>query len=294
MNFDDFFTEIAGRSGGLEPLLNHFFGFLHRRTDFYVEYDKNVVSKASMGFPVGIAEKMLLSAFRKFDMKSLPAPAHVESDSILNNSKFESTPLATRHSASEAQCSIAASPSKSLTSGLTVVSRDMDTQASSLENQNDQTSSSSDDRPQIPVGNGGIGPNYYWTQTLKEVCVFVDVSRSTRGRDIKCLFQPRCIRLEVKGDPIVVGDFEDAIKASESLWTLTLDPLSTEDGQIVITLEKTRPTWWKHVIVGHPCIDTTKVDSTQRIDEYDETTQAAIRKIMTEQRDKANSERGTR
>ena len=83
MNFDDIFAEVAGRSGGLEPLLNHFFGFLHRRTDFYVEYDKTIVSKAAMGFPIGVAEKMLLSAFHKFGMRqenSLPV-VEITSDS---------------------------------------------------------------------------------------------------------------------------------------------------------------------------------------------------------------------
>ena len=112
---------------------------------------------------------------------------------------------------------------------------------------------------QVPVGNGGLGPNYYWTQTLKEVCVFVDVPRTIRGKDIKCLIQPRSVCLEVKGQRTVAGDFEDTIKASESLWSLVLDPQISEPGQIVITLEKTRPMWWKHVLDGHPCIDTTKV-----------------------------------
>mmetsp|Transcript_17717 Transcript_17717/g.39784 ORF Transcript_17717/g.39784 Transcript_17717/m.39784 type:complete len:88 (+) Transcript_17717:1-264(+) len=59
-----------------------------------------------------------------------------------------------------------------------------------------------------------------------------------------------------------------------------------DDSQIVITLEKTRKTWWKHVIEGHPEIDTTKVDSSQNISEYDETTQATIRKIMFDQKQK--------
>ena len=32
-----------------------------------------------------------------------------------------------------------------------------------------------------------------------------------------------------------------------------------ENSEIVIILEKTKKTWWKSVIVGHPEIDTTKV-----------------------------------
>ena len=56
--FDDFFVQIAGRTGGLKPLLEAFFGFLSRKTDFYIQYDKESTD-AKMGFPPGVAEKMV-------------------------------------------------------------------------------------------------------------------------------------------------------------------------------------------------------------------------------------------
>ena len=39
-------------------------------------------------------------------------------------------------------------------------------------------------------------------------------------------------------------------------------------------------------MVGHPEIDATLVDSTRRVEDYDDETQATIRKIMHEQRSK--------
>ena len=36
---DAMLLQVAERSGGIAPLLNAFFGFLHRRTDFYVVHD---------------------------------------------------------------------------------------------------------------------------------------------------------------------------------------------------------------------------------------------------------------
>jgi len=42
-DFDTLFMEIAGRSGGLEKLLELFFGFLHRRTDFYITLDNTMI-----------------------------------------------------------------------------------------------------------------------------------------------------------------------------------------------------------------------------------------------------------
>lgn len=57
--FDDVFLQIAGQLGGIEPLLDEFFGFLSRKTDFYVEYDSSSQQKAHMGFPQGMNEKMV-------------------------------------------------------------------------------------------------------------------------------------------------------------------------------------------------------------------------------------------
>jgi hypothetical protein len=55
--FDDVFLQIAGQVGGIEPLLDEFFGFLSRKTDFYVEYNQS--QRAHMGFPKGVNEKMV-------------------------------------------------------------------------------------------------------------------------------------------------------------------------------------------------------------------------------------------
>ena len=38
---DEMLLSIASRLGGIEPLLQTFFSFLNRKTDFYVEFPKN-------------------------------------------------------------------------------------------------------------------------------------------------------------------------------------------------------------------------------------------------------------
>jgi hypothetical protein len=59
--FDDVFLQVAGQLGGIEPLLDEFFGFLSRKTDFYVEYEQS--QRANMGFPRGVNEKMVFNIF---------------------------------------------------------------------------------------------------------------------------------------------------------------------------------------------------------------------------------------
>lgn len=53
---DAMFLTIAQRCGGIEPLLEEFFSFLHRRTDFYV-VDPD--PRRPMGFGPGDAELMV-------------------------------------------------------------------------------------------------------------------------------------------------------------------------------------------------------------------------------------------
>merc|ERR1719456_1456084 len=56
---------------------------------------------------------------------------------------------------------------------------------------------------------------------------------------------------------------------------------------VVLHIEKQRQTWWKCVLEGDEEIDTTKVESTRGMEEYDGETQGAIRKIMFDQSQKA-------
>jgi hypothetical protein len=111
---------------------------------------------------------------------------------------------------------------------------------------------------QIPIGNGGIATNYCWTQTLNEVTVYIDVSNCIRGKDVKCELTAKLLKLSVLGKVLIEGEFED------SMWSLNIGELNgeiRENSEVVITLEKTRKTWWKHVIIGDPEIDTSKVNA---------------------------------
>lgn len=60
--FDHLYMTIAKEAGGIEGLLNSFFSFLFRRTDFFYEADPT----DKMGFPPGVNERMLLTIFKQF------------------------------------------------------------------------------------------------------------------------------------------------------------------------------------------------------------------------------------
>ena len=64
--YDELLMTVAGQCGGIQPLLDVFFSFLYRRTDFFhvmQEGDK-------MGFPEGVAEKIVLRAFKAYEQQA--------------------------------------------------------------------------------------------------------------------------------------------------------------------------------------------------------------------------------
>lgn len=85
--------------------------------------------------------------------------------------------------------------------------------------------------------------------------MFVQVSSTTRGRDLVVNIASKSLTVALKTsdhEVLLEGELEEAINVEDSCWTL-------DDGQITIVLEKRVKTWWKHVIIGHPEIDTSKV-----------------------------------
>ena len=64
---------------------------------------------------------------------------------------------------------------------------------------------------------------------------------------------------------------------------------SVEDQRLLlVVLEKAEENIWKTVVIGDEEIDTSKVDNSKRIDQFDEETQGALRKILYEQNRKNN------
>jgi hypothetical protein len=257
------FGEIAQRCGSIEGLLDEFFGFLNRRTDFYVEFDPTVndsgtkevnnAKKFSMGFPKDTAEAIVLKSFHKYPMKRYE-------DMIKSNNPSGSTTASKMSCASVTTSQSPHAPSSSSSS----VSSSSSSSSSLSGSKSAGTIPSpvqpriTEDGQQIPIGNGGIGENYYWTQTLKEVTVYFDIPESTKSKDVSCEIKSSSLSLKVLNQVYLEGLFEFPVKPSDCLWTLMK---GNDVPQLIITLEKAKEIWWKSVVVGHPEIDTSKVIS---------------------------------
>ena len=255
--FDDVFGHVAGTAGGIEPLLTAFFGFLHRKTDFYVQFRPEKGRAFKMGFPFGEAEKMLLKTFHKFPYKTFDGEKAIPFD---NNEKINKpaniSPIGKKLTSENCK-------DISISENNLEAEKNMEdsncTSESIFRPPIDRKVAIDPSGKQFPIGNGGLGPNYYWTQTLKDLTVYVDVGRGTRGKDVKCTIQLRKIVLSVKGTALLDGPLDESVKTEDSMWTIADSRQTNGDSQIVISLEKCKKTWWKSVIDGHPQIDATKV-----------------------------------
>lgn len=140
--------------------------------------------------------------------------------------------------------------------------------------------------------NGGRCVRYHWEQTLGDVTIHAPVPDGTRGHEVQCDIGKGHLTLGLKKSavPIVDANFPcdarngtehwEKVRTSESYWNL-----GQVGGQLCISvyLEKERESWWNAAVHGGGEIDTTKVDSTRDLSEYDGETQGAIRKIMFDQ-----------
>ena len=320
------FMKLAAEQGGIAPLLDHFFSFLHRKTDFYV-VDKN--PSRQMGFAPGAAERLLLRSFRKFPQKApmavsggVPAAPSgngvspgqkgtlriVEVDGGRKSSGTQGGSQSKQRGGLSAAASAAASATAAATAtsgtaatasscGSAVTASPASAQAAPTKTEEESKTAApkyTEDGKQMPVGNGGVTEKYSWTQTLEEVTITAPVPAGTRGKEVEFRVKRGSLYLGLKrrggdagageqggGGAIIDGALGGPVKPSECLWTVE------DRKRVVVTLAKATRVWWRNAHAGGEEIDTTKVDSTQHVSEYDEETQGAIRKIVFDQRQKA-------
>jgi hypothetical protein len=291
--------------GDLRKLFFCFFSFLNRRTDFYLVPPVDDMTKgvAKMGFSEGDAEKLLLAAFRQFPLRRIPRKKQAAAPSISTTSITDiSTPAAAaaKKGSTNSTASDDAAPGKdaSKEAASTKVAAaavgGVDTKTPTETKKASGSAEPSETSPdavrlteeglQIPVGNGGSTERYKWTQTTEECSVLIGIPSELRAKDLSVTIKATSVVVRTKkplpGESEVRtflhGDLTNKAVPDESTWTL-------EGGVMVIQLYKQVKNFWKTVVQGDDEIDTTLVDSRRRINEYDESTQAQIRKIMFDQ-----------
>jgi hypothetical protein len=299
--FDGMLLAIAQQAGGIDNLLQIYFSFLQRKTDFFSEPSR--------------AETAVMAAFGQ--AKERYAAAHPAA----SKPKASAT-AAPSASASSSSSSAAAAAKKGSSSASRVEVLDDDDDAEERKKKAaaeeaaakikfeaekearrqkmESLKAEADAAPADDAGNkpSGIKPNhqngadyehYSFTQTLADLEVRVPLPQgNVKGKMLDVNITQRGIKVTWKGAkpdaaPLISGELFAPIKHEDTFWTI-------EDGNtLVVSFKKQNAQeWWKGVLSSDPPIDLQKVQpENSKLDDLDGETRQTVEKMMYDQRQKA-------
>lgn len=298
-DFDGLFRTIAHNSeDGLRGLLDAFFGFLARQTDFY------------FGATESEAKRLVLEAFKKNQTLALERRER-DKQELREREEFarrrkeprvkeidveEPAKPAVTADANGTQNDTNVHPPVDTTSHQTpsdeqsvntITSSDPSTKPTKLgpsEAGDDEDEDEADKGKMKPNdGNGADFPHYQWYQTLGDVEIRVPtgLAHPIKARDICVNITKKKISIGLKNSPpILSGDFYNDVKVENCSWLL-------EDGRLIfVQLEKVNQMeWWTRICSGEPEINTRKVQpENSKLSDLDGETRSMVEKMMFDQR----------
>lgn len=303
---DGLFMNLAQQSQGIEPLLDNFFSFLRRKSDFFSGADKKKIEetvltvlrkhstlaeteqlkkKAALEKEERLKKERVEKKKREEEAKRKAEEAvskKKEEDDVLELSEDGSFDISTAKSTSSSSSESLPPPPSSHDDVSSEISNEK-TISSGESNEEDKVIDEEEDKTPPPPGNGGKTDKYVWTQTLSEVTVSITLPKGTKSKILDVDIRNTRLKVGIKGQtPIIDGEFHKRVIVDDSLWTI-------DDGELTVTLAKdNRMEWWKTVIVGDPEINTQKVQpENSKLGDLDGETRQTVEKMMFDQRQKA-------
>uniref|UniRef100_A0A8C4PXA8 Nuclear migration protein nudC n=1 Tax=Eptatretus burgeri TaxID=7764 RepID=A0A8C4PXA8_EPTBU len=281
--------------GGVMEMLDTIFGFLRRKTDFFIggqkgDAEKLVLEKFRLHKNISRAEEREREARRAAERSEREQRARRKCEEEAAAKKQADEPRITELTAEEAeklQQEIDQQHDKENVKNDLEKCVDVHESGTKKEKDVDEEEDENDKGKLMPnSGNGTDLPHYRWTQTLSEVDLYVplNVGYRVKGRDVTCSIERRCLSVGLRGhEPIVEGKTYNEVKVEESSWLL-------EDGKaVVVHLEKiNKMEWWSRVVTTDPEMNTRKVNpENSKLSDLDGETRSMVEKMMYDQRQKA-------
>eukprot|EP01063_Lacrimia_lanifica_P017888 TRINITY_DN24871_c0_g1_i1.p2 TRINITY_DN24871_c0_g1~~TRINITY_DN24871_c0_g1_i1.p2 ORF type:complete len:336 (+),score=193.41 TRINITY_DN24871_c0_g1_i1:51-1058(+) len=284
----------AESGGGVNDLIDTFFSFLRRKTDFF------------SGVGAHGAEKMVMDSFKKHQEMSAATVEKAKAEQAKRDAEKKAREAAKKREAKkhvdtgvevlddsddEEETRVKAKRDKERAEREKKLARD---EAKRLEEiaerekklkENPEASEPEVSNLAVPnSGNGGDHETFSWTQTLSECDVRVGLDKPYKGKFLNVAIKNKHLTVGVKGkDPIIDADLHATVKVDDSFWTI-------EDGDtVVVHLTKVNGMeWWKKLLEGGEEIDLQKVcPENSKLDDLDGETRQTVEKMMYDQRQKA-------
>lgn len=286
--FDGLLMNVAQQLGSIDPLLDVFFGFLNRKTDFFsgAQDDK-------------MPEKVVMKYFRKhWEAGQLKRDAEKEkyrkadeerkrrADEQLKKDKAEyEAKQAAKQKIVEVPADTPAGKIEEVPEDTPVgVVEEKTDEVRKADNDVTKADDDEDDGTPPPPGNGGVLDNYSWTQTLSTVEIQVPIPPGTKSKQVTCDIGVKSIKVGVKGSELIIdGKFPQKVKPDDCMWTLV------DNKMVSISLEKhDGMNWWNCAVEGDATINTRKiVPENSKLSDLDGETRQTVEKMMFDQRAKA-------
>lgn len=280
--FDGILLSVAQECpGGVQEMLDVFFSFLARKTDFYT------------GGGEGAAETLVVEKFKKHGQKAAEESAKKKA----RYEEMDKKARERREREKSEESSVAEIPkicevteeeankieAEEKAKG-EVEAPKLEEKAVESKKEDDEEESEEEKGKLKPnAGNGADMPNYSWTQTLEEIELRVPLPIAAKGKDMVVKVDKKHLKVGLKGHPLIIdGDFPKEVKLEETTWVLE------DKKSLLLTIEKVnKMEWWSRLVMTDTEINTKKVQpENSKLSDLDGETRGMVEKMMYDQRQK--------